>query len=161
VRAAIPEELGDWIGGTRHEREYGGSVKVAGMDATSALADLTEIAAQVRAAVVFAHDGSVLASTSLTEEESRRLARTALDLLAAGADVRATDWRKVTQVEVSLHEGSVFVVRDGERGIVATVAAGSASGLVLYDLRSCLGAIDEPEQPPRRRATKKKSTADA
>ena len=131
------------------------------MDATSALADLTEIAAHVRSAVVFADDGSVLASTRLEERDSRRLARAALDLLAAGADAGATDGRTVTQVEVALHEGGVFVVRDGDRGIVATVAAGSASGLVLYDLRSCLRAIDEPEQPPRRTRVRKKSAADA
>lgn len=128
------------------------------MDAATALADLTEISAQVESAVVFADDGSVLAST-VADEQAGRLARTGLDLLAAGADVHQAGDRRLTQVEVALREASVFVVRDGARGIAATVASGSPAGLVLYDLRSCLRSIDEPKQPARRKRTAKKNTA--
>nr|MBA2461486.1 hypothetical protein [Actinomycetota bacterium] len=53
------------------------------MDPASALADLTEISSQVEAAVVLESDGSVAASTFPGEERAQRLARAALDLLAA------------------------------------------------------------------------------
>jgi len=131
------------------------------MDVESALADLTEISAQVESAVVVAGDGSVLASTFAGDEQARRLAQIGLDLLAAGADVGPTGDHRLTQVEVALRRASVFVVRDGEYALVAIVAAGSPSGLVLYDLRSCLRAINEPKRPARRGRTSTKTTADA
>ena len=113
------------------------------MDAGSALADLTEISSQVETAVVFEEDGSVLASTFADEERARKLARAADELFAAAADLRAHDDRTPAQLEVALRERSVFAVRDERRTIAATVAAGAPAGLVLYDLRTCLRAIEE------------------
>jgi predicted regulator of Ras-like GTPase activity (Roadblock/LC7/MglB family) len=131
------------------------------MDASSALADLTEISGHVQTAVVFAGAGSVLASTSASEERSHRLARAALDLLEEAAGVQAGGERRPTELEVALREGSVFVVRDDVRGVVATVSTGAPAGLVLYDLKSCLRAIDEPAKAQSGRASRKKTTADA
>ena len=135
------------------------------MDATSALADLTEISSQIVHAVVLLEDGSVLASTIAAEDRTKRLATTALDLLAAAGDVQLEGTRELAQVEVALGEGSVFVVRDGGRLVVATTVPGAPSGLVLYDLRTCLRAIDEPGEetnpPARKRSPRKKSAADA
>ena len=134
------------------------------MDAEGALADLTEISSQIETAVVFEGDGAVLASTFPDEERAGRLARTAGDLFAASADLRSQDDQRPTQLEVALRETSVFAVRDERRTIVATVAPGAPAGLVLYDLRACLRAIEDSEaaasEPPKR-AARKKSTADA
>ena len=61
---------------------------------------------------------------------------------------------KVVQLEASTSEGSVFVVREDDRGIVATTGRQPTVGLVFYDLKSCLrGSRAEPEQPKRRRRT--------
>ncbi len=127
------------------------------MDPATALADLTEISSQVEAAVVLESDGSLAASTFPSEERAQRLARAALDLLAAATELRPG---QLTQLEVALREGGVYVVRENGRLIAATVAPGSPAGLVLYDLRSCLRSIDEPKPQQPRRAPKK-STADA
>lgn len=132
------------------------------MDAESALADLTEISSQIESAVVFGDDGSVLASTSRETAPAQRLASTALQLLAAAADVQPGSERTLTQLEVSLEQGSVFVVRDAGRTVAATAAPGAPAGLVLYDLRACLRSIDEADPPaPRKRASRRKTTADA
>lgn len=118
------------------------------MDAASALADLTEISSQVEAAVVVGSDGSVLGSTFADAATGERLARAGLELLAAGDASTATGTRTLTQLEVGLRAGSVFAVRDGERTIVATTSATPTSGLVLYDLRTCLRSLAEPEEAP-------------
>jgi hypothetical protein len=53
----------------------------------------------------------------------------------------------------------VFVVRDGERRIVATTVADPTVGLVFYDLKSCL-RDSAPEKPKRKRAATKKKDDD-
>jgi predicted regulator of Ras-like GTPase activity (Roadblock/LC7/MglB family) len=134
------------------------------VDVASALADLTEISSQIEAAVVLDAKGAVLAST-LAEPETDRLARAAVGLYeAATAQFRSTG-RTVTQLEAALRGGSVFVVREGDVGIAARTSPGPSSGLVFYDLRTCLRAVAEAQQrkpKPRRRAAKKKTeTTDA
>jgi len=133
------------------------------MDTTSALADLSEISSQIEAAVVFGPDGAVLGSTVSDEARSQRLARAALDLVAAAAKAGTPTGRRLTQIEVSLREGSVFVVSGEERGIAAATTPEPTSGLVFYDLRTCLRSLendaDEPAAKPARR--KKKDDDDA
>jgi len=135
------------------------------MDAAAALADLTEISPQVEGAVLLEAEGAVLASTLGNEEASIRLARTALDLLAAAPAALGGEQRTLEQLEVALPVGSVFVAREAERAIVATTGPSPTSGLVLYDLRSCLRSLDPPPPPKRTRARKPKAkpepTADA
>jgi predicted regulator of Ras-like GTPase activity (Roadblock/LC7/MglB family) len=134
------------------------------MDTSSALADLSEISSQIEAAVVFGPDGAVLGSTVSDEARSQRLARAALDLVAAAADAGTPTDRRLTQIEASLREGSVFVVSGEERGIAAATTPEPTSGLVFYDLRTCLRSLendaDEPAaaKPARR---KKKEDDDA
>lgn len=125
------------------------------MDIASALADLSEISSQIEAAVVFDPDGAVLGSTVADEARSKRVARTALELLDAAADAAPATGRAVTQIEAALREGSLFVVAGSERGIAASTTPDPTSGLVLYDLRTCLRSIAaEPEKPARKRAKK-------
>lgn len=120
------------------------------MDATQALADLTEISSQVEAAVLFDESGAVTAST-LGDEAAQALARAAAELLDRAGSFAGGE---VTQVEASTPEGSVFVVADGPRRIAATTSADPTIGLVFYDLKSCLRGAGE-EKPRRSRTTKK------
>jgi predicted regulator of Ras-like GTPase activity (Roadblock/LC7/MglB family) len=136
------------------------------MDVASALADLTEISSQIEAAVVLDAEGAVLASTLAAERETDRLARAGVGLYEAATSRFRSTGRSVTQLEAALRGGSVFVVREGNLGIAARTGPGPSSGLVFYDLRTCLRAVAEAEQrkpKPRSRAAKKKKaeTADA
>ena len=141
------------------------------MDTASALADLSEISSQIETAVIFDATGTVLGSTGSDETRSKRLARTALELVVAAANVGTTDGRTLTQIEGSLREGSVFVVSGADGGIAATTTPEPTSGLVFYDLKTCLRSIaDEPAaaqsasekaEPKPRRSRKKQEETDA
>lgn len=126
------------------------------MDAASALADLTEISSQVEAAVVLDDAGTVVASTLEDPERSARLARAAFDLLGAGDKRFETGGRALTQLEAALRDGSVFVAREGARTIVATTTPEPTSGLVFYDLKTCLRWLAEPK-PDAKPARPKRS----
>ena len=127
------------------------------MDAASALADLTEISSQVEAAVVLDDAGAVVASTLGDAERSARLARTAVDLLGAADKRFESGGRALTQLEAALRAGSVFVARDEGRSIVATTSAEPTSGLVFYDLKTCLRSLtDAKPARSKRRNTKTK-----
>jgi len=126
------------------------------MDAATALADLTEISSQVEAAVVLDDAGAVVASTLEDAEHSARLARTALDLLGAADKRFESGGRALTQLEAALREGSVFVAREEGRSIVATTSPEPTSGLVFYDLKTCLRSLADtkPKATRKRRTTK-------
>ena len=128
-----------------------GCVSVRLMSQTAqALADLTEISSQIESAVAFDREGTVVAST-VDDERAGRLASTALELLNA-AEEHGTDGKELAQLDVALQDGSVFVVRDGERRIAATTGPAPTVGLVFYDLKSCLrNAEAEPPKPKRPR----------
>jgi predicted regulator of Ras-like GTPase activity (Roadblock/LC7/MglB family) len=111
------------------------------MDASQALADLMEISSQVRTAVVVAPDGAVEAGGPAGEA----LAGAARELLEAAGGVRSSTDSSVTQLEAATREGSVFVVRDGERVVAATTGGSPTVGLVFYDLKTCLRALSAPE----------------
>jgi predicted regulator of Ras-like GTPase activity (Roadblock/LC7/MglB family) len=141
-----------------------GCVSVRPMATAQALADLTEISSQIESAVVFDREGTVLAST-VDDDRAGRLASTALDLLRA-AEEHSADAGELAQLDVALQDGSVFVVRDGDRLIAAATAPEPTVGLVFYDLKSCLrGLGDEQEKPKRaparRTTTRKKKDAES
>jgi predicted regulator of Ras-like GTPase activity (Roadblock/LC7/MglB family) len=123
-----------------------------------ALADLTEISAQVEAAVVFDREGTVLGSTA-DDERAGRLAATALELIRAAEETAGN--QHFVQLDVALRDGSVFVVADGDRLIAATTAAEPTVGLVFYDLKSCLRGLAEETPKPRRRTTPRKKPDEA
>ncbi len=140
------------------------------MDAQQALADLTEISSQIRAAVLIDGKGTVVAST-LGAEQAARMAEAAGELLSAAERTRpGLGPGTLTQLEVATLEGSVFVVRDHGRVIAATTSSEPTVGLVFYDLKSCLrgAAGDKPKAPaakppPRakREPAKPEAAADA
>ena len=127
------------------------------MDAAAAIADLTEISPQVRQVVAVAADGAVIGSNLIDPAAAERLAGGANRLLEAAEQLRPG----VQQLEAATLEGSVFVVRDGERTIAATTTPEPTVGLVFYDLKTCLRSIEEPKKPaPKRRAPAKAKTKD-
>jgi predicted regulator of Ras-like GTPase activity (Roadblock/LC7/MglB family) len=123
------------------------------MDAPEALADLMEISSQVDTAVISGPDGDVLAST-LPEEAARRLAQTAAALAGAAPD---SGERTLTQLEAATRDGSVFVVRDGDRSIAATTGASPTAGLVFYDLKTCLRLLESREDAQAKGRARKKA----
>ena len=133
------------------------------MDATSALADLTEISPHVEAAVVVDVDGAVVASTIAREPDAAWLAEAGLALLETATSRFGSNGRSVTQLEVALREGSIFVAQEEGLGIVARTSPRPSSGLVLYDLMTCLRAVVDARQKPkpRSRTAKRAETADA
>ncbi len=115
----------------------------APMDADAALAELTELSAQVETAAVLADDGSVVAAT-VAEDRATALAAAAARLVESASGVRPGG-PGVTRVEVRLPEGSVFVVVEGDQSIAATTVPEPTAGLVVYDLRTCLRRIAEDD----------------
>jgi predicted regulator of Ras-like GTPase activity (Roadblock/LC7/MglB family) len=121
------------------------------VDAAAALERLREISSQVRAAVIFERGGKIVGSTLGDEERAKRVAAEAEALLDDAEKGRsAADF---AQLEVALRDGSVFVVRDGKRLIVATTAPEPTVGLVFYDLKSTLRELEaKPKPAPKKRA---------
>lgn len=122
------------------------------MDAAQALAELKELSSQVERAVVLDGKGAVLGSTGDDQAATDALARAALELVEAAGELHASAG-DVSLAEVELEEGGLFVLREGERTIAATTGPSPTAGLVVYDLRTCLRALDEPK--PRRTRAKK------
>ena len=136
------------------------------MDAAQALADLTEISAQIEGAVLAKSDGSVVASTFPREERGAELARAAVELLAAAEESKA-DRQELVQLQAVTPRGSLFVVRDGRHVVAALTGAKPTVGLVFYDLKTCLRMLEreaakdekpkaEPEEAEEATATKPK-----
>ena len=138
-------------------RLTGGSM-LAGVDAAQAISDLTEISPQVRHVAVIEADGSVTGSNLSDATAAERLAERA----RSGSSRRPQTLRPdVAQLEAATLNGSVFVVRDGERMIAATTTPEPTVGLVFYDLKTCLRSVDEPKKPAPRKRAPKKTTDDA
>jgi predicted regulator of Ras-like GTPase activity (Roadblock/LC7/MglB family) len=114
------------------------------MDAAQALADLTEISAQIDGAVLAGSDGSLIASTFAQEERGKELARAAVDLLAAAAESRA-EGQELVQIQAATPRGSIFVVQVGERLVAAITGSRPTVGLVFYDLKTCLRMLEREE----------------
>jgi hypothetical protein len=122
------------------------------MDAAQALAELKELSSQVERAVVLEAGGDILAGTDEDRAQVEALAGATTALVAAAGELHSTA-ADVARAEVELAEGGFFVLREGGRTIGATTGPGPTSGLVVYDLRTCLHGIDD--KPKRRRAAKK------
>ena len=58
------------------------------------------------------------------------------------------------RIEVAVGAGSVFVISEGLLAIVAITPPEPTSGLVVYDLRTCLRAVAAAAEKPKRRRKK-------
>ena len=130
------------------------------MDAAAALERLREISSQVRAAVIFERGGKIVGSTLGDDDRAKRVAAEAEGLLdeAEGARGDGDGQAEFAQLEVALRDGSVFLVRDAERLIVATTPPEPTVGLVFYDLKSTLREL-AAEPPPKKRAPARRKPA--
>jgi len=117
------------------------------MDPHEALADLTQISVQITNALLQGSDGAVLGSTLADHAASERLARLAGELWEAADRTRSQLGRdELAPLEVATPEGSVFLVHDGVRSIVATTSSDPTVGLVFYDLKACLRSVAESDR---------------
>jgi predicted regulator of Ras-like GTPase activity (Roadblock/LC7/MglB family) len=129
------------------------------MDAAQALADLTEISAQIDAAVLAEADGKVIASTFREANRGKELAGAAAELVTAAAETRGESAEELVQLQAVTPQGSVFVVRD-ERHVVAAVTGSKPTvGLVFYDLKTCLRMLEREAAKPAKAANPKPKSA--
>jgi predicted regulator of Ras-like GTPase activity (Roadblock/LC7/MglB family) len=125
------------------------------VNAHEALDDLKQISVQVTAAAIGDSGGALEACTLADSTAGERLVRLGSELWEAAEQARRDLGRdELSQVEVATPDGSVFVVRDAARTIVATTTVDPIVGLVFYDLRTCLRTVAEgardiadPDQP--------------
>ena len=114
------------------------------MDAAQALADLTEISAQIEAAVLAGTDGSVLATTFAEPSRGDELAKAAVELVTAAGEA-PDGGQELIQIQAATPRGSVFVVRDPNHVVGAITAPKPTVGLIFYDLKTCLRMLDRDE----------------
>ena len=129
------------------------------MDAAQALADLTEISAQVDGAVLADSSGSLVASTFTQEERGKELARAAADLLAAASESGA-EGQELVQIQAATPRGSIFVVRDENHVVAALTGSRPTVGLVFYDLKTCLRMLAREVATPRQPAPEQPAEAE-
>jgi hypothetical protein len=125
------------------------------MAVPAAFSDLMEISSQIEAAIVLDED-EIVASSVADDGRSERLAGAIRRLVETAEKTRAG----LKQIEVTLPEGHVFAVRDAGRLIGATTSADPPSGLVFYDLRTCLAGLAAEgvaRKPARSRARAEKA----
>ena len=110
------------------------------MDADAALADLHEVAPQLRAAVLLDESGEVHGATAARLADFARAARA---LIAAADELRRSQGRTLVRLRVVTRTGAVYAARGGPGWLAATADASAVETLVFYDLESCLRGIAE------------------
>jgi predicted regulator of Ras-like GTPase activity (Roadblock/LC7/MglB family) len=134
------------------------------VDAAQALADLTEISSQVVQVAIVEADGKILATTIADDGRAERFVTGVRRLLDEADGVReARGLQGLSQLEAATLEGSVFVVRQGDRLVAASTRPDPTVGLVFYDLKHCLRSIDHDlvAPAPARRTRRKAADASA
>jgi hypothetical protein len=108
------------------------------MDTVSALADLREIAPQLRVVILLDAAGKAVASTL---DESGAFAAAVAALLDQAGSLRPGGERAVARLHVVTGAGSVFAVSDGGRTLAAVASPDASPALVFHDLNTCLAAL--------------------
>jgi hypothetical protein len=114
-----------------------------------ALAELLDVSEDVVAAVMLDAEGRAVAAT--VEGETGQAAAEIASSMLAYADALRTG-ASAARLEAVTAEGCVFVVRDGNRAIVAATGRDPVAGLVYHDLRAALRKLG-------RRRTREKASA--
>ena len=127
----MPRSAKNFANSERFRSLKGRSI-VRAVDAAEALAELTQISSQIEAAAIADAQDTVIAATS---PDGATLAAAGSALLERA---RKTRGREPTELSATTDRGGVFVVRDGDRKIVATTRPDPIAGLVFYDLKNCL-----------------------
>jgi predicted regulator of Ras-like GTPase activity (Roadblock/LC7/MglB family) len=134
------------------------------MEAAQALADLTEISAQIAAAVLAEPGGAVVASTFSEDDKGKAFAAAAAELVRIAGDSGELSSKELVQVQAASPQGCVFVVRDERHLVAAVTGAQPTVGLVFYDLKSCLRLLEREKtetKPKTVRRPRVKKEADA
>jgi len=100
-----------------------------------ALRELLDVSEDVVAAVFFDAEGEPLAA-SVGADEARSAAEIAVAMLAYADKLRTE--ATVRRLEAVTPDGSIFVVREGNRAILAATGPDPVTGLVLHDLHTVL-----------------------
>jgi predicted regulator of Ras-like GTPase activity (Roadblock/LC7/MglB family) len=103
-----------------------------------ALQELLDVSEDVGGAVIFDPEGAPLAAT-VGEDEARSAAEIGSAMLAYADALRAE--ASVRRLEAVTSAGSVFVVREGDRAVVAATGPDPVAGLVYHDLRTVLRKV--------------------
>jgi predicted regulator of Ras-like GTPase activity (Roadblock/LC7/MglB family) len=113
---------------------------------------LSELSADVRAAVLLDAAGSLASATGEDRARARALGELARRLFEE-VDRATRDWdtEPPEQVEVQTPGGAVFASRTPRWTIAAVAKRGALSSLMLYDLRALLSELEGG--PPIRRST--------
>ncbi len=106
------------------------------MTGDQALRELLDVSEDVVAAVIFDGEGEPLAASSSGADEARSATEIAAAMLAY-ADTLRTE-ATARRLEAVTSDGSIFLVREGGRAIVAATGPDPVTGLVLHDLRTVL-----------------------
>jgi predicted regulator of Ras-like GTPase activity (Roadblock/LC7/MglB family) len=129
------------------------------VEAAQALADLTEISAQIEVAVLASDDGSLVGSTFSNEATGERFAREAAELLRSANDAAEGDVaQELVQLQAATPQGCVFVVRDGSHFVAAITGPQPTVGLVFYDLKTCLRLVERDETEAKKPTRRKPAT---
>jgi predicted regulator of Ras-like GTPase activity (Roadblock/LC7/MglB family) len=135
-------------------------VGLRAVEAAQALADLTEISAQIEAAVLASRDGTVVGSTFSDSAAGERFAEAAAELLESAAGSEREGVQELVQLQALTPVGCVFVVRNGGHFVAALTGRDPTVGLVFYDLKTCLrlvGTEEAERKKPARKSARKAS----
>ncbi|HEY7706868.1 MAG TPA: roadblock/LC7 domain-containing protein [Gaiellaceae bacterium] len=105
------------------------------MTGEQALADLMEVSEDVVSALILDAEGRPVAST-VGDDAAEAAAEIVPAMLAYGDSLRTG--ATVTRLQALTAEGSVFLVREGSRTILAATGRDPVAGLVYHDLRAAL-----------------------
>jgi hypothetical protein len=110
-----------------------------------ALRDLAQMSADVRAAIVLDHAGSLAATYPEDPELGERLRELAREVVTSTGEAGA-DSDPVAEVEVATPAGGVYIVRLGGWTLVAVAGRFTLPALMRYDLRRTLIELEGEEQ---------------
>jgi hypothetical protein len=124
------------------------------VDAAEALADLTAISVQIELAVLLDAGGEVLGSAGARPGQAETIAQAGRQLLAAAEEAMGdgTSGQPLVQLQAATAAGSVFLVRDEGRVVVAVTRPEPTVGLVFYDLKTCLRHVGGESLTPKPKA---------
>ncbi len=105
------------------------------MTGDQALRELLDVSEDVVAAVILDGEGEPLAAT-VEDADARSAGEIAAAMLAYADTLRKE--ATVRRLEAVTSDGSVFLLREGDRTVLAATGHDPVAGLVLHDLRTVL-----------------------
>lgn len=107
------------------------------MNVDEAIRDLLNFSSDIRGVAVLGEAGGVVAAAPAADAAALQAAAEALWTAAEACAAGLSD--PLEHVVVQDGQGAVAMLREAGRGIVAVTGPKPALGLLLFDLRTCLG----------------------